>query len=34
MKMSLLSEIELGRLKAGIIAAYGIPFIDDIEDFI
>lgn len=32
--MNVLSTQELKRLKAGIIAAYGIPFIDDIEDFI
>lgn len=32
--MNRLSTEELDRLKNGIISAYGIPFIDDIEDFI
>lgn len=32
--MNTLSAAELKRLKEGIVAAYGIPFIDDIEDFI
>jgi hypothetical protein len=32
--LNTLTSQEMNRLKAGITAAYGIPFIDDIEDFI